>query len=163
MFNLLEIMFWTRDTSLRLRELCNLLQTCIEHGCSASQNNEIRNEYWSQSSSQHPISSIKRGEVWGGRSLKITFWLGKITYLLILSYGPIGSVATILASFGQGSVPIALSNVGCSGGELRLLDCSATYLTSSSCHHGEDAGVRCHIQTGKKKNQIKSHVHMWIV
>ena len=39
-----------------------------------------------------------------------------------------------------------MDNVGCSGGETRLLDC-ANYggvgLYSSSCGHDDDAGVRC--------------------
>ena len=60
----------------------------------------------------------------------------------------VGSIATHLASFGEGTVPIVLSYIRCQGSETRLLDCPANYLLYSSCSHREDAGVRCHQQTG---------------
>ncbi len=49
------------------------------------------------------------------------------------------------AYFGQGSGPILMDNVGCSGGEIRVLNCSHSRLGHSdiSCDHSEDAGVRC--------------------
>ena len=59
----------------------------------------------------------------------------------------IGSIATVLAFFGQGNGPISRAYVRCAGTEARLVNCSS----SSSvryCSHYEDAGVRCHIQTG---------------
>ena len=61
----------------------------------------------------------------------------------------IATVATSLASFGQGAGPIALSHVACTGSESRLLDCSSGAI--GSCTHAEDAGVICHTQTGKIK------------
>ncbi len=50
------------------------------------------------------------------------------------------------ASFGQGTIPIAISSVGCAGNEATLLDCP---YHASSCSHSQDAGVRCHVRTGK--------------
>ncbi|XP_038069843.1 deleted in malignant brain tumors 1 protein-like [Patiria miniata] len=50
-----------------------------------------------------------------------------------------------LAHFGQGTVPIAMSEVRCTGSESRLTDCS--FQTSHNCDHHEDAGVIC-IETG---------------
>ena len=65
---------------------------------------------------------------------------------LLLYIYCVGATYYSNAHFGQGSGPILLDNVGCSGGETRLLDC-ANYggvgLYSSSCSHDDDAGVRC--------------------
>lgn len=55
-------------------------------------------------------------------------------------------MATVGANFGQGTGSIALSDVRCSGTEARLKDCPSGIATS--CSHTEDAGVRCHAQTG---------------
>lgn len=46
------------------------------------------------------------------------------------------------ASFGQGSGPIYLDDVTCSGTEARLIDCSYDRSTSD-CSHSRDAGVTC--------------------
>ena len=45
------------------------------------------------------------------------------------------------AHFGQGSVPIVMDEVGCTGSENRLIDCN--YDSRHSCSHREDASVRC--------------------
>jgi len=55
-----------------------------------------------------------------------------------------GAEATYFASFGEGSGPIVLGNLGCQGTERRLADCTSG--VTDSCTHREDAGVRC---TGK--------------
>lgn len=47
----------------------------------------------------------------------------------------------IFAPFGEGSGPIHMDEVGCSGFESRLVDC--IYISSHNCRHSEDAGVRC--------------------
>ncbi|XP_072549826.1 uncharacterized protein [Salminus brasiliensis] len=47
------------------------------------------------------------------------------------------------AHFGQGSDPILLDDVGCSGSESRLTSCSHKGLRLHNCGHGEDAGVVC--------------------
>ena len=52
------------------------------------------------------------------------------------------------AHFGSGTGPIAFRNVGCGGGESRLIDCARSTYTYY-CSHGHDAGVRCQIRTSK--------------
>ncbi|XP_067220648.1 deleted in malignant brain tumors 1 protein-like isoform X3 [Chanodichthys erythropterus] len=47
------------------------------------------------------------------------------------------------AAFGQGSGSIRLDDVGCSGGEGNLTQCSHRGLGAHNCGHGEDAGVVC--------------------
>ncbi|KAJ8040995.1 Neurotrypsin [Holothuria leucospilota] len=47
------------------------------------------------------------------------------------------------AFFGQGSDPIWLDNVRCSGEEDNLLDCPKNDFGEHNCNHYEDAGVRC--------------------
>ena len=48
------------------------------------------------------------------------------------------------AHFGAGSGEIFLDNVGCTGSESSLLDCSRDTSVSCSSGHSEDAGLRCH-------------------
>ena len=55
--------------------------------------------------------------------------------------------------FGAGSGPIYLDDVGCSGSELRLVNCSYSHDTAD-CTHSEDAGVRC--QPMRKRQQCSS-------
>ncbi|NXG70976.1 C163A protein, partial [Baryphthengus martii] len=47
------------------------------------------------------------------------------------------------AHFGQGSDPIWLDDVNCSGNEAALSECRAQSWGSHNCKHGEDAGVVC--------------------
>ena len=49
------------------------------------------------------------------------------------------------AYFGEGSGPILLSNLACTGRESTLADCSHLGVgITGSCSHSEDAGVRCY-------------------
>ena len=58
-----------------------------------------------------------------------------------------GSSATpyYSAYFGQGSGPILLDNVTCTGSESTLANCDHLGVgVTRSCSHSEDAGVRCY-------------------
>ena len=48
-----------------------------------------------------------------------------------------------MATFGEGTGPIWLDDVTCSGLENKLLDCYSNGLGENNCDHTEDAGVRC--------------------
>ena len=52
-----------------------------------------------------------------------------------------GAQGTSFSQFGQGTGPIHLDNVQCSGTETSLLQC--TYSPIHNCGHIEDAGVIC--------------------
>ena len=54
-----------------------------------------------------------------------------------------GAVAFSNAEFGQGTGPIFLENLLCSGTESRLVDCAHNGIGNHNCDHREDAGVRC--------------------
>ena len=65
--------------------------------------------------------------------------LGFGTYRTATAYGN--------AYFGQGSGPILLDSVTCTGSELILANCSHLGIgITRSCSHREDAGVRCYQQ-----------------
>ena len=63
--------------------------------------------------------------------------------LTICEFWPTGATAVLSARFGQGTGPILLDNVNCSGREARLVDCPSNPLGVHNCQHFEDAGVRC--------------------
>ena len=54
-----------------------------------------------------------------------------------------GAIARSRAFFGQGSGDILLDNVGCTGNETRLIDCTNNGIGVHNCVHAEDAGVTC--------------------
>ncbi|PIK40074.1 hypothetical protein BSL78_23080 [Apostichopus japonicus] len=59
-----------------------------------------------------------------------------------LGYGGIG-VGWQSAKFGQGSDPIWLDNVACSGSEKLIEECGSNEWGEHNCGHGEDASVSC--------------------
>ena len=51
------------------------------------------------------------------------------------------------AHFGQGSGPIYLGDVQCSGDETRLIDCNHGGIGGyDTCSHSDDAGVSCQLR-----------------
>ena len=54
-----------------------------------------------------------------------------------------GAVAYANAYYGQGSGPILLDNVACTGVENTVANCSFDNHTGD-CLHSDDAGVRCY-------------------
>ena len=54
-------------------------------------------------------------------------------------------IGTALSSarFGQGTGPIWLDDVFCTGSESELLDCSNNGIGVHNCDHSQDASVRC--------------------
>lgn len=58
-----------------------------------------------------------------------------------------------MARFGQGTGPIFLDDLSCTGTELNILSCPRQSLGSNNCGHNEDAGVICE-GTG-----MRSHIH----
>ena len=55
----------------------------------------------------------------------------------------IGAKPRYGAFFGAGTGPIFLSNLQCTGSEVKLLDCNRDIYSISNCGHYEDAGVEC--------------------
>ncbi|XP_072172288.1 scavenger receptor cysteine-rich domain-containing protein DMBT1-like [Diadema setosum] len=53
------------------------------------------------------------------------------------------------AAFGEGSGPILLDNVECSGSENSLAECRHNGFGENNCLHGEDAAVRCIEERGE--------------
>lgn len=54
-----------------------------------------------------------------------------------------GAVARGSAYYGEGSGPILLDDVRCTGTETNLLMCSAKDFGVNNCAHREDVGVKC--------------------
>ena len=54
-----------------------------------------------------------------------------------------GAIARSRAYFGRGTGAILLDQVGCTGTETRLVNCSSNPLGVHDCSHFEDAGVTC--------------------
>ena len=61
-----------------------------------------------------------------------------------LFLNPTGARAYYRAYFGQGTGPIHLGYVWCTGPEYRLLSCYHNLAFLYFCTHAEDVGVKCH-------------------
>ena len=76
-------------------------------------------------------------------------WDGNDANVVCRSLGFVGAIEAVLsAGFGQGTGTIVLDDVGCSGSESRILDCTHSGLGVNNCVHSEDAGVRCELPSG---------------
>ncbi|XP_073726150.1 scavenger receptor cysteine-rich type 1 protein M130-like [Misgurnus anguillicaudatus] len=60
------------------------------------------------------------------------------------------------AFFGQGSGPVWLDDVRCSGNESAVTNCSSKALGKSTCSHEQDAGVVCRAQVVRLVNGSRS-------
>ena len=56
---------------------------------------------------------------------------------------PTGAMAFGSAYFGAGTGTILMDDVGCTGSEANLADCSYSSTINCAGGHSEDAGVRC--------------------
>ena len=54
------------------------------------------------------------------------------------------------AFFGQGTGPIFLDDVACTGNEQTLLSCPHRGINNHNCGHHEDAGVNCAVIESKQ-------------
>ena len=57
--------------------------------------------------------------------------------------GFVGAVALPSAYYGEGSGPIVLDEVACTGVESSLIECDRHGLGSHNCVHSEDSSVIC--------------------
>lgn len=83
------------------------------------------------------------GEIWG--TVCDDFW-GMPDAMVVcrqLGFNVTGAQAFNFAFFGQGTGPILIDDVECTGAETRLISCRHTPIGSHNCVHFEDAGVRC--------------------
>ena len=55
--------------------------------------------------------------------------------------------ALSFAHFGEGTGPIWLDDVFCTGSESELLECSHNGVGNHKCDHFEDASVRCNVSS----------------
>lgn len=89
------------------------------------------------------------GEEWG--TVCDDFW-GDVDAAVVcrqLGYNTTGAMGLNFAFFGQGTGPILIDDVACTGTETRLISCTHTPIGTHNCIHFEDASVRCPAPFGK--------------
>ncbi len=68
-------------------------------------------------------------------------------------------VALQQAPFGQGTGPILLDNLFCTGTQLYLANCTNNGVVNHNCAHNEDAGLRCQANlVSKSLKLVGSHI-----
>lgn len=75
-----------------------------------------------------------------------------------LGYGDFG-IGWRYAKFGEGSDPIWLDNVDCTGSEQHIEDCVSNNFGEHNCEHNEDASVSC--GTGIIRGLKSFHVFLY--
>ena len=89
------------------------------------------------------------GEAWG--TVCDDFWGTSDAEVVCrqLGFNTTGAAAFNFAFFGQGTGPIYIDDVECTGSETRLISCRHTPIGVHNCVHFEDAGVRCPAPEGE--------------
>lgn len=75
------------------------------------------------------------------KNLHLLFDLNEVFNLSVHSSGV--AKARVMAYFGEGTGPIHVDNVKCSGEERSIADCIKQLPATHNCRHSEDAGVIC--------------------
>ena len=84
-----------------------------------------------------------------GTLLQVLLYLYKYMSCISFTYHYTGAQALLFAAYGQGTGPILLDDVACTGTETRLIECQASPITTHNCVHFEDASVRCQAPPSK--------------
>ena len=66
-----------------------------------------------------------------------------VLYIDLMFSNFVGAQAFSGAYFGERYGPIILDDLGCTGNEKSIFNCSGSSIGVHDCTHGEDAGVRC--------------------
>ena len=69
------------------------------------------------------------------------------------------ATARVNAQFGEGTGPIFLDNVACTGEEDNLVSCRFDSVTSD-CFHSDDAGVTCNPTCKCNKTNLHIYIYM---
>ena len=90
------------------------------------------------------VLSVKLRSLCIGPKIDMCTLVYKHLYLNVKWWFSIATLAVSRATFGQGTGPIYLDDVGCTGTESSLLSCSHRGIgVLRRCYHFEDAGVMC--------------------
>lgn len=112
--------------------------------CYSSSGNRYSN-YWDVNDGRVACRNLDHQEL--GINVMFCFFFRNVDYcpllqchLMYLGLTVYQRASTI---FGQGSGPIFLANIRCSGSEMSLLDCPRTVFVGIECTHSRDVGVKC--------------------
>ena len=74
--------------------------------------------------------------------VQVSHWVCDDYLLRVLPHSP-GVTVRYSAYYGQGSGPIWLDNVHCTGRETNILECRANPIGVHNCGHHRDVGILC--------------------
>lgn len=80
---------------------------------------------------------------YAGMCLFFCFARDNQLFISLVLFNSLGASTPNQAHFGQGTGPIWLDDVACTGTEARLIECGARPIGTHNCNHNEDAGTRC--------------------